>query len=373
MTRPRATAPPGRGVRLGVAGVGAVLVGGGLIGRLASDRMPAAAAVALIGLVAWVVRAALPVRRSAAADVLLGIMIVCGSAAAAGTDLVGYAPALVGVSVVVSDGDRPRAPSVGAVLGSAVLLALGTVLSRPPLVTAVAAVAALALVSLASLNRRRTVQAETARRAALEQLVVAEQERGRVAALEERARLARDLHDVLAHSLGGLVVQLGALEAELDAGRHDAAAERARGARELATTGLGDARRAVAALRVQGSDAAVVVRDLVARHRDLGGDAILDLQGTSTAEPDVVEVVRMACLELLTNARRHAPGVTTTVTLDQDDGIRLIVTTPRTAASPTSRGGGHGLRGLRERVESVGGTVRVTEGDPFTVTVEVLQ
>ena len=77
----------------------------------------------------------------------------------------------------------------------------------------------------------------------------AEREQQRARLLADRSRAARDIHDVLAHSLGGLVLQLDAVEALLEAGRVDEATRRAGDARALAADGLAEARRAVHALR----------------------------------------------------------------------------------------------------------------------------
>src|SRR5262245_34163071 len=78
----------------------------------------------------------------------------------------------------------------------------------------------------------------------------AEERRAERSVLEERARIARDIHDVLAHSLGGLVLQLDALETVTAAdGASPAVLERVRGARRLAADGLVEAKRAVDALR----------------------------------------------------------------------------------------------------------------------------
>jgi signal transduction histidine kinase len=73
--------------------------------------------------------------------------------------------------------------------------------------------------------------------------------------------------------------------------------------------------------------------------------------------------------ELLTNARRHAPGAATTLDLDWDDTMLTITaTTPAVhGAGDASPGGGHGLAGMRERVTEAGGTMAVRDGPSFEV------
>jgi signal transduction histidine kinase len=79
--------------------------------------------------------------------------------------------------------------------------------------------------------------------------------------------------------------------------------------------------------------------------------------------------VRRAVQEILTNARRHAPGAATTLDLDWDDStLTVTASTPGGATkSPSSPGGGHGLAGMRERVSEAGGTMAVRSGPPFEV------
>jgi two-component system sensor histidine kinase DesK len=92
----------------------------------------------------------------------------------------------------------------------------------------------------------------------------------------------------------------------------------------------------------------------------------------AAAAPATDALIAAALRELLTNARRHAPGQVADVLVEcEGRGVRLTVTTARTDVAPTSSGGGFGLRGLAERVAAAGGAMRVAWGDPFAVTVEV--
>src|SRR6185312_3428342 len=113
---------------------------------------------------------------------------------------------------------------------------------------------------LVGVSRRQARTGVARERALLE-------ERARTAALAERSRIARDIHDVLAHSLGGLVLQLDAVDALLESGKTAEAAGRVKAARGLAADGLDEARRAVDALRdPDTADLAGAIEQLVITH-----------------------------------------------------------------------------------------------------------
>jgi signal transduction histidine kinase len=331
-----------------------------------------AAATGLVGTAAWVLRTVAARPGSRTEDGLLLVMLLTGGLAAAGTDVAGFAPALVGVLTVVAAPARPARQVAGAVLLAGGALGAGLALASASRTLALVLLGTLALVTLAALTRRSARRGESAERAALEQRLAAEQERARSAALEERARIARDLHDVLAHTLGGLVVQLDALGAELEAGRADDARDRADRARDLAVSGLDEARRAVAALHGTDTDTLAAVQALLRTHRSLGGTGDLETTGVPATDPGTVDVLRRSAQELLTNARRHAPGAPVHLRLEHGGGTRLTVAVPRVAEGPArSPGGGTGLLGLRDRVTAAGGSVTIDASDPFVVTVEV--
>ncbi|GLY00428.1 histidine kinase [Actinoplanes sp. NBRC 101535] len=196
----------------------------------------------------------------------------------------------------------------------------------------------------------------------------------RAAALDERARIARELHDVLAHSLGALGVQLEVAEAELTE-RNDVAgaAARIRRARILAGDGLVEARSAVAALRDDVPPLARALADLVEAHRtDHAAAVTLRVEGaprrlSSGAEVSLLRTAR----EALTNAGRHAPGAPVTVVLDlRGPKARLTVGNP--LRDPVPLRFGYGLSGARERLALVGGTLEAgPAGDGWTVVAEV--
>ncbi len=107
-----------------------------------------------------------------------------------------------------------------------------------------------AALALAGANLRQTEQRAEQAELLLAQAQVSHEEQLRSARLEESARIARDIHDVLAHTLAGLVIQLEATDALLAQGVDaDAIRERVQRAHALAREGLQEARRAVGALR----------------------------------------------------------------------------------------------------------------------------
>lgn len=201
------------------------------------------------------------------------------------------------------------------------------------------------------------------------------EEQLRSARLEESARIARDIHDVLAHTLAGLVIQLEATDVLLEQGA-DAATirERVQRAHGLARDGLQEARRAVGALRGDASAAASArstIRELIEQYEHpiefiASGDEER-LQGP------VGEAVLRAIQEALTNIRKHAPGAAVTVNLTiAADALELAI--ENKALLPVARpgladsGGGYGLRGMRERATELGGTLSAgPSGDGWCV------
>ena len=196
------------------------------------------------------------------------------------------------------------------------------------------------------------------------------------AALAERARIARDLHDVLAHSLAAVSVNLQAAEGLLGAGTLPAdnpelakAMECIDRAGTLTREGLVAARRAVLALR---DDTEPPLPDqlssLVGGYRT-DGDMDVDFAVTGQVRPVSAE----ACLaayrtaqEALTNARKHAPGQPVTLRLGFEDGqITVSVVNPlppQCGQGPLAgSGAGYGLIGLRERAAVAGGALEAGE------------
>ncbi|HTW99943.1 MAG TPA: histidine kinase, partial [Acidimicrobiales bacterium] len=189
-----------------------------------------------------------------------------------------------------------------------------------------------------------------------------EQARGEV--LAERNRVAREVHDVLAHTLGALAVQLEAADALV--GRPGPAAterlgEVVRQSRELVVSGLDEARRAVRALRDEPLELVERLERLVEREPAEAHAVAFAVLGEPRAlAPASASALYRAAQEGLANARKHAAGAPVELTLAfEPDAASLTVDNgPGSAAASLARSGsGVGLAAMRERVELAGGSL----------------
>lgn len=231
-------------------------------------------------------------------------------------------------------------------------------------------------------NRNR-VEAALALQSAAVSAAAAAEATADAATLTERNRIARELHDVLAHSLAGVNLQLEAVDALLEAGATDRARSAVATAQGLVRAGMLEAGSAVRALREDSGPLGDRLRDTVATSAPAGTQ--LEVRGREqVVAARAADAVHRALQESLTNARKYAPGAAVQIelvfgTLSADahaDGgadtktgtVTLRVTNhaaPQHVPSLTS-GSGLGLLGMRERVREVDGTVRagpVTGGD----------
>lgn len=334
-------------------------------------------AVFWIGLLCWVAEA-LPIRPKATlmgvewvGTILLTLAGCLGGLANTSLSGLGLALVIAALVRVVRVSDEWLPVIVVAVAGLLGVLAGG--LGQQPGVL-LTGLLTFTVVLLLSLLRRNVRRGQEQQRRLLVQQLESERERAENAALAERARLAGELHDVLAHSLGALTAQLNAAEALLIAGQVDQAQAKVTGARVLAAEGLAESRRAVAALRGPGGFEQSL-SELVRIHRESGEQIDCEVTGTPRPlPPDTEQVTRRIIQELLTNARKHAPGQPVDLEIAwTDTGLTLATSNPIGAAGadPVAAGGlGHGLTTMRERCQSVGGTLRAgrTPDDEFTVT-----
>jgi signal transduction histidine kinase len=193
----------------------------------------------------------------------------------------------------------------------------------------------------------------------------------------ERMELARELHDVVAHHVAGIVVQTQA--ARIVAAKRPETLEETLAGIELAgNDALAAMRRVVSLLRDAGDAGGVTpspeqLSDLVSRFAGRGPAVQLQLQlpgsGQPPWPPEVTATVYRIVQEALTNVILHAPGAASvTVTVEEDpSGVTVEVTddAPRRALSGSplfAPGGGHGLTGMRERAEALGGTFSARPG-----------
>lgn len=196
------------------------------------------------------------------------------------------------------------------------------------------------------------------------------------AALDERSRIAREIHDVLAHSLSAQMVHLEAarllIEREPAGEFRDQVLERVVAARSMAREGLAETRQALSALRGEVSPVEDFLRQLVTAE-----PAEVRVEGerrTVTAEAS--QTVRRVAQEALTNVRKHAPGARVLIRLEyQPDGIALEVRDwggQGPGGDLAVSGSGYGLLGMRERAELLGGTLEAGPGEEgFVVSLRV--
>jgi signal transduction histidine kinase len=283
----------------------------------------------------------------------------------------------VAVTQAGADGSVLEAITIGAL--ALMATESGVVWAKLDASAAVGYPALIVGAALVGLTRRQYVAQTLAAEALVAQTRRSEALGRRAAALDERTRLAREIHDVLAHALGGLSVQLEAAEMLLsERGDIEGALERIRGSRRTAREGLEEARRAVAALRSDAPPLRQTLTGLVASHREQGSGGELVVEGaTRELAPEVSLALMRTVQEALTNARRHAPGSAvrvhliyeperTSVTVTNDQGTRSESPAPEAAT------GGYGLTGMRERLELAGG--RLSAGpseDGWSVTGEI--
>ena len=194
------------------------------------------------------------------------------------------------------------------------------------------------------------------------------EEQAKVAALDERARIAREIHDVLAHSLGALGLHIQAAQAVLTR-QHDEvqAVELLGQARRLAADGLNETRRAVHALRGETRPLPDGLAELSADHqRRHGARVTFEVSGEPRPlPPDAALALTRTTQEALVNAAKHAPHQPVGIRLDYAGAhTSLAVTNHLGEDAPGGHGpglatvnGGYGLAGMRERLLLVKGTL----------------
>ncbi|WP_326610113.1 histidine kinase [Streptomyces scopuliridis] len=189
------------------------------------------------------------------------------------------------------------------------------------------------------------------------------------AALAERARIARDIHDVLAHSLSAQLVHLEAARLRIEREPHspfrDQILERVVAARSMAREGLAETRQALSALRGEMAPLGDYLRELAAMD-----GAEVEIGGEPRPLPaEASQTVRRVVQEALTNVRKHAPGARVLIRLTYGaDEVTLDVRDsggkgPAPAGLGAS-GSGYGLLGMKERAELLGGTLEAGPGGP---------
>ncbi len=196
---------------------------------------------------------------------------------------------------------------------------------------------------------------------------------------EERLRIARELHDVIAHSVGLMGIQAGAVRRRLDPGQ-DALRDTLLSVEQTGRAAIAELRHVLGVLRGDEADAPKAPQPtladltaLVSAAQAAGQRVTLQVDGSPLAPLGGADVSGYRIVqELLTNARKHAPGSETDVRVEYaPDAVRIRASNPvaipeQNTSSPD--GAGHGLLGMRERVHAFGGTLHVDHsGGRFTV------
>jgi len=381
---------PGDGPFLAMAGlrwitvpvcVAAVIVSIAGVAPALPAEAPGVIAAAAIALLAGVCGTAVVVfGRVGPLAVDLTALVVTGLA---GVVLAGLLPATPGIVLVylamaglAMTAPLPLATALGLVVFGTVNLAylLARKLSVADLASqdlgVVFVFAVGAFTRSARIAQEHARQAQARAEGLLAQLRASQAAQAQAAALTERARLAREIHDILAHSLSGLILALDTMELlghQPDPG--PATMERmmeqvSRGQR-IARDGLTDTRRAIAALRGDGLPGPALLDRLV-RDTAASTGVRAELSVTGTERPLPAEVglaVYRTAQEALTNTAKYAgrdAAAQLRLTYHSDD-VELIVEDARPAGRPDVTAGltfgGYGLTGMRERAELLGGSL----------------
>ena len=224
-----------------------------------------------------------------------------------------------------------------------------------------------------ALRGRREARAELGR-----QTTLTAEERARRTLLEERSRIARELHDVVAHHMSVISIQ-AQVAPHLVENPSEELQENLAGIRQNALEALTELRRVLGVLRAEHPDAPEQAADpatgtaphapqptldridaLVENTRAAGLDVMLQFSGERWSLPSGVELSAYRIVqEALSNVLRHAPGARARVHIKYlSIGVVVeVVNTRPTRPAPPSQGAGHGLLGMRERATMLSGAV----------------
>lgn len=205
------------------------------------------------------------------------------------------------------------------------------------------------------------------------ELKAAHDELAERSATEERQRIAREIHDVIAHSMSVTMLHVSAARMALERDRTDDALEALREAEQQGRNALNEIRRTVGLLGPEEAataapmPSATDLRKLVDDFRTAGLDVELDTHGDIESLPAAAGLnLYRIVQESLTNAAKHAPGASVSVELDVTDvDIQLRVHNGRgNGARPEARsGGGLGLKGMAGRAAMLGGSLAADDDE----------
>jgi signal transduction histidine kinase len=307
------------------------------------------------------------------------VIAVMGAAGVtiAGLQLTGATGVAAGVAVFMALARLPF--KAGVAVGGVISIGLGavTALAGGSSSAVAASMLVMVLLGVVALFLKRSRESQDRTELLLAELEDARDEQARAAAVAERGRIASELHDVLAHSLSGAAIQLQGARKLAD---HEHASpvlsEAIDRASDLVKSGLANARQAVGALRGDALPTVAELPALIENYKaDINLDVTLRIEGgarTLPANPSLA--LYRAAQEALTNVARYAPGACTTVTVRYESGRTSLSVDNGVSSAPPREGmgGGHGLEGLRERIERAGGTMSAgATADGWRVEIEV--
>lgn len=314
---------------------------------------PVAFGLLTVAAVSWVVALVLRQDDTTVSGVAIGLMALAGGALVAAAPIAMVFPAVAVLSATVRWRFR-----VGAAVALAGWLAMVVteLAVGPSLGVILGCLAAILGGALIGIARRQAV--ERTQQAARTEVASAraEVERERAELLSERNHLAREIHDVLAHTLAALSLQLEAFGTvvESEPGTSPAVREQLERTRGLVHEGLDEARGAVQALR----DDAAPLDDQLGRLSAQHHAEFTSSGRPQPLSPQVVVGLYRVAQEALTNVMKHASGAPTSVRLAYaTDGVSLAVENGCARGSPTLRHSeaGYGLQGIAERLALLGG------------------
>ncbi|MEV5385753.1 histidine kinase [Streptomyces sp. NPDC052721] len=329
------------------------------------EALAAAAVILFAALVSWAFFRTTYEHRLVPSLALMGVLLGIAVAAEA-TGFTG--PALV-IWCGCGVGALERLPLGAAVPVASVALASYSAFTNDVWLTTAATVAGMAL---AGYVLRLDAEARGSAQRLLAQERAARAAEAESAALAERARIAREIHDVLAHSLSAQLVQLEAARLLIENGAEwERILERVVAARGMARDGLAETRQALSALRGELTPLEEFLAELVST----ADGAEVTVTGERRPLPaEASQAVRRVAQEALTNVRKHAQGAKVTLWLDYSEHeVTLNVRDSGGVAGELyGSGGGYGLLGMRERAELLGGSLDAgPDEEGFVVTLKV--
>lgn len=268
------------------------------------------------------------------------LAVICGTAGALCATHEGTLSVLpAGIAALVAGGDCATVPAL-AVGGAGVLGVMAGAIGSDNSQTALLVGLPACIISGLLLGRHRRAYRVQAAQAVelLERTRELQVQQRRAEVLDERTRIAREIHDVLAHSLGSLSIQIQAARAVLaDGGDPDTVLDVLADAQRLATGGLAETRRALHALRADAFSLERELRQLADGHHHRHRTEVdVEVEGEQgELDPAAAMTLLRVAQEALVNAAKHAPGRPIALSLvNGEERVRLTTVNPLGAGPP---------------------------------------